>query len=205
MRVALLDLGVGNLHSLEKALALALPEATLYVDADPTQALAHAELLVFPGVGAFSGAAERLAPHRAELRRALASGLPALGVCLGMQLFFEASDEGPGEGLGLIPGRVERLSSPRLPHMGWTPLEPTPAAPALPWPEAVYYAHSYGCRPLDERGVLAWSSIEGRGGARERFAAIVRHENTIGCQFHPEKSSAAGLALLGALAREVLR
>jgi glutamine amidotransferase len=89
--------------------------------------------------------------------------------------------------------------------MGWTPLEPAASAPALPWPAAVYYAHSYGCRPLDERGVLAWSSIEGQGGQRERFAAIVRQKNTLGCQFHPEKSSAAGLALLGALAREVLR
>ena len=79
------------------------------------------------------------------------------------------------------------------------------SAPPLPWPEAVYYAHSFGCRPVDERVVLAWSSIEGQGGARERFAAIVRHENTIGCQFHPEKSSQQGLALLGALAREVLR
>src|SRR5439155_6407966 len=102
VKVAIVDYGAGNLHSLAKALAL--PGVTVAIETDARAAIA-ADALVLPGVGAFAAAAERLAPAREALRDALVAGLPCLGVCLGMQLLFESSDEGPGQGLGLIAGR----------------------------------------------------------------------------------------------------
>jgi glutamine amidotransferase len=120
-----------------------------------------------------------------------------------MQLLFEASDEGDGEGLGLIRGRVTRLATTRIPHMGWSPIEPIEpdewASAGRPCPSAVYYAHSFACRPIDSAVVLATTTIDG-----DRFPAIVRAKRAIGCQFHPEKSSDEGVRLLGVLACEVI-
>ena len=113
MRVTLFDYGAGNLHSLAKALYA--PGVELRVEEDPLRAL-DTGLLVLPGVGAFGAAAARLAPGREAMRDAVAHGLPCLGICLGMQLLFEASEEGEGRGLGLFPGRVTRLRAPRAPH-----------------------------------------------------------------------------------------
>ncbi len=209
MIVTLLDLGVGNLHSLEKSLVRALPEARVEVatSADALlgrRAAGHApELLVLPGVGAFGAAASRIAPMREALRDAIAAGLPCLGICLGMQLLFEGSDEGEGLGIGVLAGRVTKLRTPRAPHMGWSPIEPASAEEwqraERPLPSAVYYAHSFACRPTSDESIVATTTIEG-----DRFPAIVRSRNAIGCQFHPEKSSDEGVALLGALVREVL-
>lgn len=199
MRVALLDLGVGNLHSLEKALVAASGDATVEVETEASRALG-ADLVVLPGVGAFSPAAARLAPFRRELAGAIASGLPCIGICLGMQLLFDASDEGEGEGLGVFAGRVTRLKTPRTPHMGWSPIVPDAGAPAWPWPSSVYYAHSFACRAVDARDVVATTTLEG-----DTFPAVVRKHRAVGCQFHPEKSSREGVALLGAILREVTR
>ncbi len=192
--VTLLDLGVGNLHSLEKALVAV--GARVAVETDLARAAREAEALVFPGVGAFGAAAERLAPAREALAARIQGGTPTLGICLGMQLFFDASDEGPGQGLGVIPGRVTRLAARELPHMGWSTLEGREGFAAESGLELAYYAHSFACRPANLSAVVAWSEHEG-----DRFPAAVRVGRTVGAQFHPEKSSKPGLSFLAAWLR----
>jgi glutamine amidotransferase len=133
------------------------------------------------------------------MRAALAGGLPCLGICLGMQLLFEGSDEGPGEGLGLIGGRVTRLRARRVPQIGWNAVEDArDEVLRRAGLDVAYYANSYVCRPEDEGAVTAWSTHEG-----DRFPAAVRAGRTVGVQFHPEKSSAPGLAVVRAFADEV--
>lgn len=117
MRLAIFDYGAGNLHSLTKALQA--PGVVVSVETDPHRLLL-ADALVLPGVGAFGPAAARLASGRAQLVAAFSAGMPCLGICLGMQLLFDASDESPGSpGLGIIAGQVTRLRAARVPHMGW--------------------------------------------------------------------------------------
>jgi len=124
--IALFDYGAGNLHSLMKALEVA--GARVRVEPDPRRAL-DADALVLPGVGVFGAAAERLAPAVDEVRRALEDGLPCLGVCLGMHVLFEGSDEGAGRGIGILAGRVRRLRAQRVPHMGWNAVHPASTRP----------------------------------------------------------------------------
>ncbi|MDZ4675685.1 MAG: imidazole glycerol phosphate synthase subunit HisH [Gemmatimonadota bacterium] len=191
MRATLLDYGVGNLHSLAKAIAA--PGVEVVIVEDPLRAL-DTDRLILPGVGAFAPAAERLAPARQALREALQAGLPCLGICLGMQLLLDESDEGPGAGIGLIPGRVRRLEANRLPQIGWNTIEDVTDRAFAASPIGVaYYANSYVAQPTDPDAVVAWSSHES-----DRFPAAVRCGNTLGVQFHPEKSSAPGLAFLRA-------
>jgi len=193
VHVTVFDYGAGNLHSLASALVQAGARVTLETDA---RRLAHSELLVLPGVGAFAPAAAQLATVREDLRSALRDGLPCLGVCLGMQLLFDASDEGAGAGLGLIPGRVRVLATRRRPHMGWNRLEPAHGVPIdLEW---AYFAHGYAGVPEDPAAVGAWSTHED-----VRFAAVVRSARTIGVQFHPEKSGAPGRAFVRGMLAEV--
>ena len=204
-RVTVFDYGAGNLHSLAKALERA--GARVRVETDPAAAAAGADALVLPGVGAFAAACERLAPGRDAVRAAVAGGLPTLGICLGMQLLFEASDEGPGEGLALVPGRVTRIRARRVPQIGWNAVEPADAARPDPLLAesalgTAYYANSYVCRPAGadaERLVTAWSEHEG-----DRFPAAVRAGSAVGVQFHPEKSSAPGVAFVAAWVRTLL-
>lgn len=194
VRVTVFDYGAGNLHSLVKALEAG--GAMVRVETDPAAAVRDTDALVLPGVGAFAPAAARLAPGRAAMREALLNGLPALGICLGMQLLFDASDEGPGDGLGLVPGRVAKLTAQRIPQIGWNQLDdvrdPLLRAAAL---NVAYYANSYVGRPTadGEAFVTAWSKHEG-----DRFPAAVRRANVMGTQFHPEKSSARGVAFVRA-------
>jgi glutamine amidotransferase len=195
MRVTLSDLGVGNLHSLEKAFARALPGATVDV---ATGGPLSADVVVLPGVGAFAHAAERLEALREPLLARAREGRPIVGICLGMQLLFDESEEGAGRGLGLIRGRVTRLATSRIPHMGFSDL--SSLVPGLELPNSVYYAHSYACRPDDAATIVATSTLDG-----DTFPAIVRTGRTLGFQFHPEKSSFEGLALLGKLTGELLR
>jgi glutamine amidotransferase len=198
LRVSLFDYGAGNLHSLVKALEAG--GAVVRIDEDPARAVQDTDALVLPGVGAFTPAAARLATGRDAMRRALLDGLPCLGICLGMQLLFDASDEGSGEGLGVMPGRVTRLTSQRVPQIGWNHLddvrEPLLEAAGL---DTAYYANSFVCRPADGATtfVTAWSEHDG-----DRFAASVRRGAVVGTQFHPEKSSTAGVRFVQAFLAE---
>ena len=198
MLITLFDYGAGNLHSLAKALET--PGATVRVEADPVRAT-ETDVLVLPGVGAFAAAAARLAPGRDAMRDALAGGLPCVGICLGMQLLFDESEEGAGLGLGLVPGRVERLRARRVPQIGWNEIEAArdPLFARAPL-DVAYYANGYVCRPADAGVVIAWSTHE-----EDRFPAAVRVGATVGVQFHPEKSSAAGVAFLRAAVEEAVR
>lgn len=196
MKVVIFDYGAGNLHSLAKALGM--DGVTVEVESDPRRAV-DGDVLVLPGVGAFGAAVARLVDGRDAMRDAILGGLPTIGICLGMQLLFDASDEGPGAGLGVIPGRVRRLAAERVPQIGWNDLDLIASESLFmeaPLPIA-YYANSFVCRPNDERTVIAWSSHE-----NDRFPAAVRAGRAIGVQFHPEKSSMAGVQFLHAFLHE---
>lgn len=191
-RVAVLDYEAGNLRSMEKALARAGADA--WVTADPQDAWA-ADALVVPGVGHFgqcvrqfeAGGLGQLAGDWVQ------AGRPLLGVCVGMQILYEGSDEAPGTpGLGILPGRVRRLPGTlRVPHMGWNTLEPRGADPLLDGVarQQAYFVHSYYCQ-ADDRHVVATCEY---GMA---VAAIVRVGSVVATQFHPEKSAEVGRRLL---------
>lgn len=199
MSVLLFDYGTGNLHSLRKALERQGARVRIGAELD------DADALVLPGVGAFGAAAARLAPWADGIRAAAADGLPVLGICLGMQLLLDGSEEGPGEGLGLIPGQVRRLQARRVPHMGWNEVRPVgPDAAAATGTGGggdplfgdddgarFYFANSFAADPADPADVAAWTEHEG-----VRFPAALRRGSVVGTQFHPEKSDRAGLALL---------
>lgn len=194
MRVTLFDYGAGNLHSLAKALAG--PGREVRVETDPRSAIAT-DALILPGVGAFAPAAARLSPGRTAMRDAILGGLPTIGICLGLQLLFEASDEGPGDGLGVFRGRVTRLRAERTPQIGWNTIddarEPLLEASGL---RLAYYANSFVCRADDPANVTAWSTH-----GSDRFPAVVRRDACVGVQFHPEKSSTPGVRFLDAFLR----
>jgi len=198
MRVTIFDYGAGNLHSLSKAVAG--PDVDVHLETDPEAAL-DTDVLILPGVGAFGAAVARLAPGRAAMRSALEAGLPCLGICLGMQLLFDASEEGAGAGLGLVPGTVTRVRATRSPHIGWNTVEGTGDSlfTAAPLPVA-YFANGYVCRPESEADVIAWTIHE-----TDRFAAAIRRGNTVGVQFHPEKSSDAGVKFVHTFLDEARR
>lgn len=194
LRVTVFDYGAGNLHSLVKAIEAG--GAVVHVETDPVLAVRDTDALILPGVGAFAPAAERLAPGRDAMREAVLAGLPTLGICLGMQLLFDGSDEGPGQGLGVVEGQVTKLEATHVPQIGWNCLEeisdPLLVASGL---DVAYYANSFVCRPTANHVpfVSAWSEHDG-----DRFPASVRRGNIIGTQFHPEKSSAPGVAFVRA-------
>jgi imidazole glycerol-phosphate synthase subunit HisH len=226
-RITVFDYEAGNLHSLLKAIDDPARGWTVRVETDARALLRETDVLVLPGVGAFGHATTRLEPGRGNVAAALRDGLPAVGICLGMQLLCGASDEGSGEGLGLVPGRVRKLRARRVPQIGWNSVEwkdgvargdnavilsepqrgeskdldggeaRDPSTPRLrrstqdDLPIA-YYANGYVCS-IDPRDpcVLATSTHES-----DRFAAVVRIANTVGMQFHPEKSSTAGVTAL---------
>ena len=196
MRVTILDYGAGNLHSLAKALDDGLQ--AVHIESDPIAAL-DTDVLVLPGVGAFGHAASRLAPARVAIRDAIHGGLSCVGICLGMQLLFNESDEGDGTGLDVIGGRVTRLRARRVPHIGWATLEDVddPAFERAPL-DVAYYANGFACRPARADVVRAWSVHE-----QDRFPAMVRQGSAVGVQFHPEKSSRAGVAFLRAVVRGI--
>jgi glutamine amidotransferase len=195
--VGVVDYGMGNRRSVEKALERAGARPVVTGDHD---ALRATDGLVVPGVGAFAAAMERLAAAGLDdlVRERAAQGTPVLGLCLGLQLLFDGSTErGGAEGLGLLPGTVEALApgDPRLkvPHIGWNAVRFERASPlveGLGDEAAFYHVHSFAPRPADEADVL------GRGDYGGPFVSIVARDPLYGCQFHPEKSSADGLRLL---------
>jgi glutamine amidotransferase len=189
MRVALFDYGAGNLHSLGKALEAG--GADVMITREWDEALEQ-EALVLPGVGSFGAAVRSLGEERGRIRAALESGYPCLGICLGMQLFFETSEEGLGQGIGFIAGSVRRLQTRIVPQMGWNDvdLDSDPVFSGLNGLVA-YYANSYVCEPINRSTVIATTDYEGKS-----FAAGVRKKNSWGVQFHPEKSSSPGLRII---------
>jgi len=204
--VALIDYGSGNLRSAEKALARAAAELNTHHDiavtSDPEVA-AKAERIVLPGVGAFADCMSGLGalPGMVEaLREAvLVRGTPFLGICVGMQLLATVGREfGDHPGLGWIEGDVVKMTpcdpALKIPHMGWNQLSfgmPHPIFSGLDEGAHVYFVHSYVLRPADAGQVLASCDYGGP------FAAAVGRDNIVGTQFHPEKSQAAGLIILG--------
>ncbi len=189
--VTLFDYGAGNLHSLAKGLEAGGARVTITPRWD--EALAG-EALILPGVGSFGAAVRALEGHAPRVRAALEGGLPCLGICLGMQLLLSGSEEGAGEGIGLVPGPVRRLRTAIVPQMGWNDVDAAddPLFDGLHDPGlTAYYANSFVCEPEDP-GVIIGRSTYGE----ETYAAAVRKGRTWGVQFHPEKSSTQGLRLL---------
>ena len=188
--LALIDAGGANLGSVRYALERLGVQARIVRDAD---GLGDAERIILPGVGA-AAPAMALLHERGLVEPLRTTRLPLLGICLGMQLLFEGSDEGDVSCLELLPGRVRKLASGpgvRVPHMGWNTLEPMTASPLLAGVDAgasAYFVHSYAA-PVTEDCIAA--STHG-----ERFAAMVQRGNVAGAQFHPERSAAVGARLL---------
>jgi len=188
MDVAVADYGVGNLYSISKGLEAAGARARVVPD---MAELLDADCIVFPGVGAFGAAMGALRPILPELRARIASGTPTLGICLGMQLLFERSEESKGEGLSVLSGEVRRFKTGRIPQMGWNDVEWTEDElfDGLPRSPQFYFANSYVCHPTKDIGI----AVTEYG---ERFPSAVRDDAVIGVQFHPEKSGSPGLKIL---------
>jgi glutamine amidotransferase len=192
--IAILDYGMGNLRSVEKAFEHVGAEVEITHDAERVRA---AEGLVLPGVGAFPKAMEAIRARGLDelIDERRAAGIPILGICLGMQLLFERSVElGGADGLGLLPGEVRQLDAPglKIPQIGWNAVEWQREAPIiedLPNPAAFYHVHSFA--PVASNGVVLGTADYGA-----RFVSAVAGDGVWGVQFHPEKSGPDGLALL---------
>ncbi len=188
-RIAVVDHGAGNLVSAARGLERSGAEVSIATDPD---GLTGADGLVLPGVGTTAAAMDRL--HEQGLDEALRQwDGPILGICVGLQLFFDTSEEDDSECLGLIPGTVAKLDqAPLLPHIGWNDVALTtdPIFAGFGPSELFYFVHSYAPAPAEP------SDIIGRSNYGSDFVAAARHGNRVGVQFHPERSGPAGLALL---------
>ncbi|MCW3136713.1 MAG: imidazole glycerol phosphate synthase subunit HisH [Canidatus Methanoxibalbensis ujae] len=194
--IAIMNYGMGNLFSIYNSMKKVNGEPEL-VSVGEINMLRQADGIIIPGVGAYDDGMRRLKPIADELREILSGGVPLLGICIGMQLLFEESEEGNERGLSLIPGRVVRLpETVRVPHMGWNNLHFSYSEILSEILEGIsehdyfYFVHSYYCAPRDERHIVAFSEYG------VRFAAVVNIDNIYGVQFHPEKSSKKGLHIL---------
>jgi glutamine amidotransferase len=191
--IAIADYGMGNRRSVEKALEHVGAQSVITADPETIRA---ASAVILPGVGAFPEAMRNL--ERTGLGEVLIeraeSGVPLLGICLGMQLLFESSSEHEGAaGLGILPGEVTRLESPRLPHIGWNLVtfeRESALTEGLGEAAAFYHVHSFACRPADATDTVGTSEYG------ERFVSVVERGNVMAAQFHPEKSSRDGLRML---------
>ena len=198
MKIALLDYGAGNLRSVANALRQIGLDPV--VAAEPS-AMRGATHVVLPGVGSFGDCMEQLAARDllTPLRDWLAAGKPYLGICLGYQILFESSEESPGvEGLGYVAGHVKRFlpeHGEKIPHMGWNAVRPRLPDhgfwKALGESPYFYYVHSYFPEPENPEIIAARTSH-----GSQAFAAAIQQPHLLACQFHPEKSQAAGLQLL---------
>lgn len=198
-KVVIIDYGMGNLHSVNKAVAAVGGEPILTSDAE---VIANADKILLPGVGAFGDCMANLEKSGLipVIKEHLAKGTPFLGICLGMQLLFEGSEEDPGvAGLGFFKGQVKKLTTKeKIPHMGWNKLELRSASPLLTDAagEYVYFVHSFHAEP-DDRSII--TSVCDYG---QEVTASVGKGNVQAFQFHPEKSSRAGLKLLKAFVEQ---
>ena len=193
--IAIVDYGIGNLHSVRKAVEIVGGESL--ITADPT-ALQQADKLILPGVGAFKDGMRGLMASglMPAIQSFVNSGRSLLGICLGMQLLFEQSHEaGQHTGLGILAGQVHPLDPKdlKVPQIGWNQIEisqPSPLFSGVSSSSYVYFNHGYYCQPADNRHILATTQY-GRN-----FASVVGHNRVYGFQFHPEKSQRVGLQLL---------
>lgn len=195
MSVAILDVCSGNLRSVERALEHV--GANVTVTRDP-EVVRKADKLVVPGQGAFGPFMRGIVEHNLGdvLRERISAGTPYLGICLGLQVLFEHSEEGDCAGLGILKGRVTRLrpTDPRLkiPHMGWNQVRAKQHVAGIADGAYVYFVHSYRVEPTD-KSITAFEADHG-----DTFCAAIQTQNLFACQFHPEKSQGVGLSLLRA-------
>jgi len=201
--IAIIDYGMGNIHSVKKALELF--GAKIKVSNNPKE-ISSCEKLVLPGVGAFGDAMQELEKQGlvAVIKDGVKNKKPFLGICLGMQLLFEKSEEAPQcQGLGIIKGEVKKfpVSDLKVPHMGWNQLrrrtenggqkaEDSPLLKDIPENSFVYFCHSYYPKPSDKKTIAALTDYG------MDFASMIWQDNVYGVQFHPEKSQGVGLKIL---------
>lgn len=199
MSIAIFDYGAGNLFNIAVALRRQGLDAKV-VDSIPQAP--EFDGLVLPGVGNFRPAMHRLGQYRDRVAELTKQGRPVLGICLGMQLLFESSEEGPAEGLGLVKGKVARIpDSVKIPHMGWNQLsisKPNGILEGIGDGSWCYFVHSY--YPQTNESIIAARTDYG-----VTFPSVIESENLIGTQFHPEKSGKTGAALLRNFARILRR
>jgi glutamine amidotransferase len=195
-RIAVVDYGAGNLVSIDQALTSV--GGRVVIARDPTE-IDDADALLVPGVGAAGPAMERLARHGLTdpIREWIGAGRPYLGICLGLQLLFEGSDEDGATTLGVIPGRTVRLAdAPTLPHIGWNQVErlrPHPVFDGIAPDADFYFVHSYAGLPAGPDAAAVTLARTTHGGT---FVSAIARDNVIGVQFHPERSGRDGLRLL---------
>lgn len=196
--IGIIDYGMGNMYSIYNGLKKVYDNPML-ITADNITDMASAEGVIVPGVGAFDDCIRNLKPFSEVLTEVVKSGVPVLGICIGMQILFKASEEGKEKGLGLIPGKVVRLPADvRVPHIGWNNLHLQRHSELLDGitnADYFYFVHSYYCVSRDEDATVA--SVE----YGVELAAVVNKENVYGVQFHPEKSSKKGLRVLSNFVR----
>jgi glutamine amidotransferase len=189
--IAILDYGMGNLYSIKNAFEKVGANAKIVTD---SKGLEDADGVVIPGVGAFDSAMKKIAPLKEDLTDIVKSGKPYMGICLGMQVLFDESEEGKTQGLGIIPGKVVRLPEKVLvPQIGWNELKikkHTSLLEGISEGDFFYFVHSYYCMPKDEPVICA--TVE----YGTEVTAIVAEDNVCGLQFHPEKSGPKGLLIL---------
>ncbi len=192
--IAIIDYGMGNLRSVQKALEHCGAQAVITEDKEK---IMMAQKIVLPGVGAMKPAMDKLKKLKLidPIKQAILSGKPFLGICLGFQLLFEESNEGGKvKGFGILDGKVTRFQSVKVPHMGWNQIEiknrGCPLTEGIENQSNVYFCHSYFAEPKDKTIVLA-TTLYGK-----EFASAVCKGNLFGVQFHPEKSQSVGLNIL---------
>jgi glutamine amidotransferase len=193
-RITIVDYGVGNFRNVQKAFQVIGADAEI---SETTQAVAGAAAVVLPGVGAFGDAINNLRRRGLDqpVLAAVRSGKPLLGICVGLQLLFDESEEmGRHQGLGILPGKIVRFPAGlTVPHMGWNQIEPERQHPLLKNIDAgdfAYFAHSYYAIPAQATDVIACTEYG------QRYPSIVGRDNICAIQFHPEKSQQVGLQIL---------
>jgi glutamine amidotransferase len=192
--ITIFDYGVGNLHSIKKALELGGAIVTVSKSIDT---VFNAKAIVFPGVGDFGAVMKAMGPLAPLISKKLAEGTPALGICIGFQIMFGSSEEAPIKGLDFMKGDVVKFKGVRVPHMGWNNVKVTSAGSKDPIMKGVpnngffYFANSYAPRVSGRDAIALGEAKYGR-----KFPALMRKANTYGTQFHPEKSGKDGLRLI---------
>jgi glutamine amidotransferase len=199
-QAVIFDYGVGNLLSLKTALEKAGLTTTIGTSA---QELSKADAIALPGVGSFSAAATKLDAVKETLQNKVKDGTPLLGICLGLQLFFEKSEEGPGSGLAFFKGKnVQLPNTVKVPHMGWNTLnivQPNELFDGIAEGTYVYFVHSLYPVPVDKKIVCAKTEYG------TTFTSAIASKNIYGAQFHPEKSGDIGLKILKNFVKTVVR